>query len=141
MRRDLLYERGILLYAQSRKTRLRRVAKEGMDGMKMIKTRKGALLLIFFSPILSWIVSFLYDLVGFADTMLPWLLTDISIKIIGEKKKSEAKHPFAFLSSSFLSHPSHFTGNVLCSIVLYFFAVFALSLSPEYPKEAPVATS
>ena len=83
MRRDLLYERGILLYAQSRKTRLRRVAKEGMYGMKMIKTRKGALLLIFFSPILSWIVSFLYDLVGFADTMLPWLLTDISIKIIG----------------------------------------------------------
>ena len=53
---------------------MRRVAKEGMDGMKMIKTRKGALLLIFFSPILSWIVSFLYDLVGFADTMLPWLL-------------------------------------------------------------------
>ena len=62
---------------------MRRVAKEGMDGMKMIKTRKGALLLIFFSPILSWIVSFIYDLVGFADTMLPWLLTDISIKIIG----------------------------------------------------------
>jgi hypothetical protein len=59
---------------------------------------------------------------------------------IGEKK-SEAKRPFAFLSSSFLSHPSHFTGNVLCSIVLHFFAVFALSLSPEYPKEAPVATS
>ena len=83
MRRDLLYGRGILLYARNRKTRLRRVAKEGMDGMKMIKTRKGALLLIFFSPILSWIVSFLYDLVGFADTMLPWLLTDISIKIIG----------------------------------------------------------
>ena len=25
--------------------------------------------------------------------------------------------------------------------ILYFFAVFALSLSPEYPKEAPVATS
>ena len=62
---------------------MRRVAKEGMDGMKMIKTRMGALRLIFFSPILSWIVSFLYALVGFADTMLPWLLTDISIKIIG----------------------------------------------------------
>ena len=62
---------------------MRRVAKEGMDGMKMIKTRKGALRLIFFSPILSWIVSFLYALVGFADTTPPWLLTDISIKIIG----------------------------------------------------------
>ena len=62
---------------------MRRVAKEGMDGMKMITTRTGALRLIFFSPILSWIVSFLYALVGFADTMLPWLLTDISIKIIG----------------------------------------------------------
>ena len=48
----------------------------------MIKTRKGALLLIFFRR-LSWIVSFLYALVGFADASLPWLLTDISIKIIG----------------------------------------------------------
>lgn len=56
---------------------------KGVRGMKMIKTRKGALRLIFFSPILSWIVSFLYALVGFADAMLPWLLTDISIKIIG----------------------------------------------------------
>lgn len=62
---------------------MRRIAKEGMDGMKMIKTRKGALWLIFFSPILSWIVSFLYALVGFADASLPWILTDISIKIIG----------------------------------------------------------
>ena len=48
----------------------------------MIKTRKGALLLIFFSPILSWIVSFLYALVGFADASLPWLLTDISKEIL-----------------------------------------------------------
>ena len=71
----------------------------------MIKTRKGALLLIFFSPILSWIVSFLYALVGFADAMLPWLLTDISIKIIGVcifaeqmKDKSEFVERFPELS-------------------------------------------
>ena len=83
MRRGLLFEGGVFaLFAFFIPSSVS-IAKEGMDGMKMIKTRKGALLLIFFSPILSWIVSFLYDLVGFADTMLPWLLTDISIKIIG----------------------------------------------------------
>ena len=44
----------------------------------MIKTRKGALLLIFFRR-----YSVGLFLVGFADASLPWLLTDISIKIIG----------------------------------------------------------
>ncbi len=63
---------------------MRRVAKEGMDGMKMIKTRKGRFASDFsFHRYSVGLFRFLYDLVGFADTMLPWLLTDISIKIIG----------------------------------------------------------
>lgn len=48
----------------------------------MIKTRKGALLLIFFADTqLDCFVPICFGRV--CRTMLPWLLTDISIKIIG----------------------------------------------------------
>ena len=49
----------------------------------MIKSRKGVLLLILFSPVLSWILALLFAIFGFGDMRMLWILEDISFKMIG----------------------------------------------------------
>lgn len=49
----------------------------------MTKSRKRALLMIIFSPGLSWILAFLFAVLGFGDMRMLWILEDVSIKIIG----------------------------------------------------------